>query len=78
MGCNCKRKMEIEEKYGTPMSESLGEKIVRFAKRLFLFVFTVLASVIMVPIITIVAIYKLTISKNLEIVPPKFLRKYLA
>ena len=76
MACNCKKKMELEEKYGTLVGENILEKISRFSfKVLFAIIATCLA-VVVVPTILAVAFYKMTFG-NGKIILPNFMGKYL-
>lgn len=77
MGCNCKKKIELEEKYGEEQEETLMGKWVRLLSKVIFFVLLIVMTIIVAPIMIIVVIYKVTLSKNKTFVLPKFLGKYL-
>lgn len=77
MPCNCKKKKEIEDKYGVPQDESILYKCYKMAFRIMIFLIFVSAFLLLLPVIFIVAIYKLVFSKNTTIVLPKIMGKYL-
>ena len=77
MPCNCKKKREIEDKYGVPQDENIFYKCYKIAFKIMIFLIFVLAFLLLLPLIFIVAIYKLVFSKNTTIVLPKIMGKYL-
>ncbi len=77
MACNCKKKIELEDKYGVLEEETYLEKINRFFLRIFIFILLVVLAIIIMPIMFAIIIYKIAFGKNTTIVLPKFLGKYL-
>ena len=77
MGCNCKKKIALEDEYGVKEREGIIGKSVRFLLKIAMFLILVALSVIVVPIMIFVIIYKLTLGKSTRIILPKFLGKYL-
>lgn len=75
MACKCKRKAEIEEKYGEPIEKTLNDKIGDFCLKIFGFVFVLLLTFVLTPLILFVGVYKMFFSKNKTIVLPKFISK---
>ena len=77
MACNCKKKRDIEAKYGEPIEETWLDKAYKYAIRVLVFFILLCLSVILVPIIVVVAMYKLTFAKNPMITLPTFLGKLI-
>lgn len=50
MSCNCKRKIELEEKYGTEEEETIIEKITRILFKIGLFLILFMSLSVIVPI----------------------------
>ena len=78
MGCGCKKKKAIEDKYGKKVNETILGKVVRFGLKILLFVITVLLAIVTIPIVLMVVIFNIFFRHNAGIVMPKFLSKYLA
>lgn len=76
MGCNCKRKIEMEERYGTLVNEGFAKNAVRFFLRMFFMVFTIVASMVIIPIMIVISCYKAFLG-NGKITLPNFLGKYM-
>ena len=53
MSCNCKRKIELEEKYGTEEEETIIEKITRILFKIGLFLILFMSLAVIVPIFLI-------------------------
>lgn len=77
MSCNCKRKREIEEKYGTNEDNGFWEKIWIFIIRIPFFIILTILSLAIIPIFVLYIIYKVSFTNGGEVVLPKFLGKYL-
>lgn len=77
MGCGCKKKLEIENKYGEKIKETGLGKITRFALKVLLYTITVLLAIVVIPIVLMVVIFNIFFRNNAGIVMPKFLSKYL-
>ncbi len=77
MSCNCKKTVELEEKYGDRVDESLLGKVLRFLWALMMFFVVVGLAVVIVPIMIVVIIYKIFFGDDTNIILPKFLGKYL-
>ena len=76
MACNCKIKIEVEEKYGTEVEETLYEKVFRFAMRFGMMIIAIIISLIVIPIMVVLSFYKVFFGDN-KITLPNFLRKYM-
>ena len=76
MACNCKRKIELEEKYGTKEELSLYDKIVGGLFKFVLMVLIAVIGIIICPILFVLSLYKVFFG-NKMIVLPKFLSKYM-
>ena len=79
MGCNCKQRNAVIEKYGEPEEESVLEKASRSFLKLILFVVALILGVVITPIILFTAIYKIMFAKGEKrmLVLPKVLSKHL-
>lgn len=77
MACNCKKKMVLEEKYGTKEEESLLWKLNRYIWRVIMFVIMIALAFIIVPVMIFLVIYKMVFKTEINIVLPKFLGKFL-
>lgn len=77
MACNCKKKMVLEEKYGTKEEESILSKVNRYIWKCIMFVLVIVLACIVVPVLIFVIIYKMIFKPEINIVLPKFLGKYL-
>lgn len=77
MSCNCKRKLELESKYGVEESETLYEKGMRFLFKVSLFLILVASLVVVIPILMVVVFYTFVFAKDKTIILPKFFGKYL-
>lgn len=77
MACACKRTMEFEDKYGTKVSEGILNTVMRKTLAL-LMVFLVAGMFIVVtPIVLLFIFYAVLFRKDMRVVPPKFLSKYM-
>jgi hypothetical protein len=77
MACNCKKKIELENKYGTDENEDLFTKTYRYTFKAMIFALVVLIAIVVTPAVILVAIYKVIFKNNESIILPKFLSKYL-
>ena len=77
MGCNCKRKIELEDKYGEKEEEGLFTKLSRYALKAFAFALTIFSAIILTPIMIFVVIYKIFFAKKREIILPKAFRRFI-
>lgn len=75
MSCNCKRKIELEEKYGTEEEETIIEKITRILFKIGLFIILFMSLVIIVPIFLIKIFYMIIFTNNRTVWIPDFLKK---
>ena len=76
MGCNCKRAIDFEKKFGVKQEENLPTKITRYLFKIIFFVIGFALAVIAVPYLVFYAVFSIFFGKN-RIILPKFLRKYL-
>ena len=77
MACNCKKKIVLEDTYGEIENENLFQRLYRYMWRLIMFPIILLLACIIVPILIFSIVYQMVFKKNIEIVPPKFLGKYM-
>lgn len=77
MGCNCKKKMVLDEAYGVVGNENLLQRLYRYLWRLIMFPIILVLACIIVPILIFSITYQMVFKKNIKIVPPKFLGKYM-
>ena len=77
MGCNCKKKMVLDEAYGAVGNENLLQKLYRYLWKLIMFPIILVLACIIVPILIFSIVYQMVFKKEIKIVPPKFLGKYM-
>ena len=77
MACNCKKKIELEEKYGVKEKENISEKAFRYSYRIMIFAIAILIAMVVAPTIIVVALYKMIFKDSEAIVLPEFLSKYM-
>lgn len=75
MSCNCKRKIELEEKYGTEEEETIIEKITRILFKIGLFLILLMSLTVIVPIFLIKIFYMIIFTNNRTVWIPNFLKK---
>ena len=75
MSCNCKRKIELEEKYGTEEEETIIEKITRILFKIGLFLILFMSLTVIVPIFLIKIFYMIIFTNNRTVWIPNFLKK---
>lgn len=78
MSCNCKRKLDIEGKYGVEEEETLYEKVMRFLFKILIFIILVLSLVVVVPIMMVIVLYTFVFAKDKTIILPKIFNKILS
>lgn len=64
MACNCKQRNEIIEKYGTPEEENGFSVLYRNFLKVILFLITLVLGAVLVPVIFVVAIYKMLFTRG--------------
>jgi lipopolysaccharide/colanic/teichoic acid biosynthesis glycosyltransferase len=77
MACNCKRVQSFEEKHGVKEYESFLAKYNRLFFRCLFFLIAILATVVIAPIVIVVAIFKMFFGEDMKLTLPKFMRKYM-
>lgn len=77
MGCNCKKKMVLDEAYGVARNENLLQKSYNYLWKLIMFPIILVLACIIVPILIFSIVYQMVFKKEIKIVPPKFLGKYM-
>lgn len=77
MSCNCKKKIEIEEKYGEREITSLLSQAARKMAGALTIILFVAIAIVMTPIIIILIIYAVIFRKDNDVILPKFMRKYM-
>ena len=75
MSCNCKRKIELEEKYGTEEEETIIEKITRILFKIGLFLILFMSLTVIVPIFLIKIFYMIIFNNNRTVWILNFLKK---
>ena len=75
MSCNCKRKIELEEKYGTEEEETIIEKITRILFKIGLFLILFMSLTVIVPIFLIKIFYMIIFTNNRTVWIPNFFKK---
>ena len=77
MACNCKKKKEIESKYGTPIAQSFFDKAYNLITKILYFIILASILLIAVPIVIVICAFKIVFDKDRKFVFPKFLMKQL-
>lgn len=77
MSCNCKRKIELENKYGEDEEMSILGKIMQKISRFLAILIFLICTILVTPIIILMMCYSVIFRKNNDIVLPKFMRKYM-
>lgn len=77
MGCNCKKKIALEDEYGVKEEETLFGKTIRILMKTFTHLLLIVLTLVTVPVVTLMIIYTIVFKKNNRLVLPKFLGKYL-
>jgi hypothetical protein len=77
MGCNCKKKIVLDEAYGVARNENILQKSYNYLWKLIMFPIILILACIIVPILIFSIVYQMVFKKEIKIVPPKFLGKYM-
>ena len=77
MGCNCKKKRELDEKYGNNEQEALIKKVGKFGTKTLLFLITAILMCVLMPVLILCCLYVAFFKKNKVINLPNFLSKHL-
>ena len=77
MACNCKKKKEIESKYGTPIAQSFFDKAYNLMTKTLYFIMLAATLLIVVPTVIVICAFKIVFDKERKFVFPKFLTKQL-
>jgi hypothetical protein len=77
MACNCKRKAEIEKKYGVKVKETIFRKGYRYFMKVVMTAIVIVLSLAITPIMALYVIFAVLFKKDKAIVLPKILGKYL-
>jgi len=77
MACSCKKKVEIEDKYGVPANETILEKCFRYTYRCMLFAIAILIALVVTPTLVFIALYKMIFKNGEPIILPEFMSKYM-
>ena len=71
MGCNCKRRMDIEDKYGEKIEENLLEKGLRLILKVMVFALAIALSIVITPFLLIYIAYKMIFKHSTTLAMPK-------
>ena len=77
MACNCKRKGEIEDKYGVKEEETILHKGFRYLMKLIMTVIVIGLAVVVTPLMIFYVIFTILFKKDKVMILPKWLGKYL-
>lgn len=77
MGCNCKKKIVLDEAYGVARNENILQKSYNYLWKLIMFPIILILACIIVPILIFSIVYQMVFKKEIKIVLPKFLGKYM-
>lgn len=77
MACNCKKKRILDERYGKFENESFFKRLYRKMWGVIIFPIILGLACIIVPILIFSITYQMVFKKNIRIVLPKFLGKYM-
>jgi len=77
MACSCKKINRFEDAFGVPEEESILGKSGRYFNKAILFLIALGLSIVIVPCVILVAIYKIVWGKDNRIILPKFISKYM-
>ena len=77
MGCNCKKAIQIEDRYGTKMEENLLQKTRRNLIKILVLLIGFGLGIVIVPVVTVVLIYNQIFRGGKGLTMPKMLSKYL-
>lgn len=77
MGCNCKRALQIQEKYGTEVNENTFQKVYRVLLKIIILLIGLVFGVILVPVVVFILIFNQVFRDGKGITIPKKLSKYI-
>ena len=77
MACNCKRANKLQDDYGVKEDETLSGKAYRYLWKVIIALLMLAFSIVIVPIVIVMAMYNIVFGNGKPIVLPKFLGKYL-
>ena len=77
MACNCKKSIELQEKYGVEQEVDALEKLYMVIWKVFLSVIVLAVSVIAVPVMMAIIIFNIMFGNGKPVAFPKQLGKYL-
>ena len=76
MSCGCKRKIELENKYGIDEEETIFQKGFRVVMKVGFMLLSIILTLIIAPVFIMISFYKIFFGDN-KITLPNFLGKYL-
>lgn len=77
MACNCKRKAEIEDKYGVKEDEAILHKGFRYLMKFVMSLIVIGLAVVITPLMILYVIFVILFKKDKVMILPKWLGKYL-
>ena len=77
MGCNCKRGLQLEEKYGTEIEETKLQKVYRTLWKLLIMTIGVVLGIVLVPVVILALMFNQIFRGGKGITLPKRLSKYI-
>ena len=77
MACNCKKRLEFEEKYGTKMVETYLQKSYRVMLKVAIILIGFVLGIVAVPVVISVLIFNQVFRGGKGLTIPKVLTKYM-
>ena len=77
MACNCKKRLEFEEKYGTKMVETYLQKSYRVMLKVAIILIGFVLGIVAVPVVISVLIFNQVFRNGKGLTIPKVLTKYM-
>ena len=77
MSCNCKKINRFADAYGIKEEESIFGSLSRLFYKTILFLITISLSIVVIPCLIVIVIYRIFWGKDNKITLPKFMRKYM-
>jgi hypothetical protein len=77
MSCNCKRSLELQDKYGVDVEESIGEKVYRYIWKVLIAFIALGLSIVVVPVAMVIIMYSIIFGDGKPVKLPNWLAKYL-
>ena len=77
MSCNCKKALQIEEKYGVEVKETLLQKCYRSLWKIFILMLGVVMGIVAVPVVILILIFNQIFRGGKGLVFPEKLSKYI-